>query len=751
MAGFLALGLVYIALDDPNPVRLGSAAVALLVVFLLQVGVISNPEREPGSWSGVAALVGQAGVAALTPWFGYGFLLIMGFVAGSSLLVLPRRARWVVFGLVCVVDVAATSVFIPVDAAALLYITVSTAGTGLTVYGLTRLRQIAAELDDARAATGDLATAQERLRLSQQLHGTIGYQLSSIALDVQLAIRLLVREPARAVPMAMGIVATARTALADVRATARRYRAPELDDAIAAARVTLDAAGVQVDVRAVGPSVPVEVGAVLGTMLRVAVDDVVGAERVRRCELTVSCADGRAVLEISDDRPDPHAAPLPCDLREAVEAVSATVTRFIDSVPPPGIRWHHFRGEVPLPAGSMTDTGDPDRMPTTRPSRLPRLPFAQTMLTAVLVGYAINGVLFVLLSEPTPNPTSAALGTGTVAAVMVLQLAVISRRGSRAVHRLAALAAQAALSVGSIALLADPYVGLPGFVAGSALLVLPRGVRWPAFAAVALAVTAAQAVLVGAPDGIAYGLFATVNHGLVVYGLTRLRDLVDVLGAARADVAALAVTRERLRFAGDLHDLLGYGLSAIALKGELAARLVVVDPVRARGELDDVLGVTGRALADIRSVAGAGEQGLDLVVELRSVRSVLDAAGVALRVSPGRWSDLAGAPAAVGTVLATVLREAVTNVLRHSDARTCSVTVVGGRVLRLEVVNDGVRAGSVGARSDGSGLVSLAARAADLGGSLTAERFGEDEFRVEVSVPVDASVGAGGLVSARAR
>ncbi len=77
----------------------------------------------------------------------------------GDLLILPRRARWVVFGLVCVGCMAATSVFIPVYAAALLCITGSTAGTGLTVYGLTRLRQIAAELDDARAAAGDLATA----------------------------------------------------------------------------------------------------------------------------------------------------------------------------------------------------------------------------------------------------------------------------------------------------------------------------------------------------------------------------------------------------------------------------------------------------------------------------------------------------------------------------------------------------------------------------------------------------------------
>lgn len=727
MIGFLVVGFVYIALDDQEPVRLASAAVALLAVFVLQVGVISNPERDPGRWTGLAALLGQVLIAGLTPWFGYGWLLIMGFIAGSSLLVLPRRVRWPAFAAVCIADVAATSALVPVDAVALLYTTLSTVGTGLTVYGLTRLRQIAVELNGTRVATADLATAREHLRLSHQFHGTIGHQLSSVALNVQLAQRLLRRDPGRAAAVATGTVATARAALADVRTAARRYREPDLDNVIVAARVTLEAAGLQVTVRSPGASVPVEVGAVLGTVLRVAVDDIIGAERVRRCTLEACCVGGRAVLEVHDDRPDGCVSPVPTDLREAVQAVEGTITRSVESDLVPGSERYRLRVEVPLSAGLADGAGEPEQPPARR--TLPLLPFAQTILVVVLAAYAVNGALFVVLSAL--DPISAAIGVATIAALLVLQLAVISRRGIRAGHRLGALAAQAALSAGSVALLADPYVGLPGFVAGSALLALPRWVRWPAFVAVVLAVTAAQGVLVGTPEGVVYGVSATVNHGLVIFGLTRLRDLVDALVTARADVAALAVARERLRFTGDLHDLLGYGLSAIALKCELASRLALIDPERAQSELDDVLGVSGRALADVRSVTGHRQQ-LDLAVELGSVRSVLDAAGVELRRAD--VGDPATVPATAGTLLATVLREAVTNLLRHSNARTCTITVEAGSEVVLEVVNDGASCDGPD-RGPGTGLASLGVRAASLGGTFHAGPEGGDRFIVRVRVP----------------
>jgi signal transduction histidine kinase len=332
-----------------------------------------------------------------------------------------------------------------------------------------------------------------------------------------------------------------------------------------------------------------------------------------------------------------------------------------------------------------------------------------------------------------PPPATTVLGVAAVAVMLALQLGVTGRRAGWAGPRRAALVVQALLAAGSIVLVGDPSVGLPGFVAGSALLVLPPRLRWVAFAGTVAAVTAAQAGLVGTPDGIAYGIAATVNHGLVVYGLTRLRDLVDALQAARDDVAALAVARERLRFARDLHDLLGYGLSAIALKAELAGRLLVEDAERARHEIDDVLRIVADALDDARSVAGY-QQSLDLAAEIDSVRSVLDAAGVRLRLTFDPPPGPSAIPAVPGTVLATVLREAVTNLLRHSDARHCTVALrTAGDALRLEVVNDGVRPGPP--RAPGTGLGSLAARAESLGGALVAGRDGAGGFVVRVTVP----------------
>jgi signal transduction histidine kinase len=187
-----------------------------------------------------------------------------------------------------------------------------------------------------------------------------------------------------------------------------------------------------------------------------------------------------------------------------------------------------------------------------------RPPFAQGILVAVLACYAVAATTFVL--RVGPPLVVGVLAIGAVAAMFALQVGVVSRRTAPPAQRRAALAGQAVLATGSIVALDVPDVGLPGFVAGSALLVLPGRARWIGAAVVVALVVLAQALLVGTPVAVVYGLVATVNHGLVVFALTRLRDLVDALAAARADAEALAVAQERLRFAADLHDLLGYGL-----------------------------------------------------------------------------------------------------------------------------------------------------------------------------------------------
>src|SRR5262249_28270065 len=257
------------------------------------------------------------------------------------------------------------------------------------------------------------------------------------------------------------------------------------------------------------------------------------------------------------------------------------------------------------------------------------------------------------------------------------------------------------------------WISLPGFLAGSVLLVLPLRFAWPVFAAIVVAMTVYYASLISDPVEIAYTAVATTITGLVVYGLTRLSSLVVELHDARAELAQMAVAQERLRFARDLHDLLGYSLSAITLKIELAHRLMLKNPDKAQNELVEILDISRKALADVRSVA-SGYREVSLDNESESARSVLVAADVDVSMAIN-YGEL---PTPVKTAFASVLREGITNVLRHSNAERCEISIsqAGGRV-RLDIVNDGVEANR--AQPDGgSGIRNLSARIAALHGQL---------------------------------
>ncbi|MEV1243037.1 histidine kinase [Nonomuraea sp. NPDC049750] len=216
----------------------------------------------------------------------------------------------------------------------------------------------------------------------------------------------------------------------------------------------------------------------------------------------------------------------------------------------------------------------------------------------------------------------------------------------------------------------------------------------------------------------------------LAYSLGRLTGLITVLDRARHELAEAAVRRERTRVARDLHDVLGFSLSAVALKGELAERLLDTDPGRARTELASLVSLVEQALVELGSIAGDRVE-LRLAAELDAAREVLTAAGIEARarVTTGPL------PAEVDTAVATALRETVTNVLRHSRARTCELTVSGADgLVRLRVVNDGVRPVTRTQPSTppepghhGSGLGSLARRT---GGRLTAVRLPGDRFEV---------------------
>ncbi|MEV6155232.1 histidine kinase [Nonomuraea sp. NPDC052129] len=236
----------------------------------------------------------------------------------------------------------------------------------------------------------------------------------------------------------------------------------------------------------------------------------------------------------------------------------------------------------------------------------------------------------------------------------------------------------------------------------------------------------------------------------LAYSLGRLTGLITVLDRARHELAEAAVRRERTRVARDLHDVLGFSLSAVALKGELAERLLDTDPGRARTELASLVSLVEQAQVELGSIAGDRVE-LRLAAELDAAREVLTAAGIEARarVTTGPL------PAEVDTAVATALRETVTNVLRHSRARTCELTISGADgLVRLRVVNDGARPVTRTEPSTpsepghhGSGLGSLAQRT---GGRLTAVRLPGDRFEVVAefdSGPAGPSSGPAGLGS----
>jgi len=184
------------------------------------------------------------------------------------------------------------------------------------------------------------------------------------------------------------------------------------------------------------------------------------------------------------------------------------------------------------------------------------------------------------------------------------------------------------------------------------------------------------------------------------------------LRLSQAEVQRLARVAERERIARDLHDLLGHTLSLITVKSELAGRLIERDPARARDEIVEVEATARKALSEVRTaISGMHEQSLDEA--LAHAELSLRAADVVTQIE--RAADCEPPPR-VGAMLALVLREAVTNILRHAQARHCRITLscASGRIC-LDIVDDG----RGGIRADGNGVVGMRARVESLGGDLS--------------------------------
>ncbi|NEK59823.1 sensor histidine kinase [Geodermatophilus sabuli] len=334
-----------------------------------------------------------------------------------------------------------------------------------------------------------------------------------------------------------------------------------------------------------------------------------------------------------------------------------------------------------------------------------------------------------------------------VTAVLLARAGLVAHREGRGLPRGPVLAAAAAAlaAAGAAAVAFAPDVPATGALAWG--LAMP-----PAMALTAAATVSSSRVLgrwgfgIGGATGIvvtAAGVpIGTAAVLAVVFGATLtflalafrfsvwVLDVVREMDRTRGVQLQLAVAEERLRFARDLHDVMGRNLSAIAVKSQLAAELVRRGREGAVEELADISRVAEESLREVRDVV-RGYRRSDLPGELAGARSVLRAAGVGCTVEGE--DDGAALPEPVQTALGWVVREAVTNVLRHSRATACTVALrTDGGEAELRVSNDGVAGTPV---DWGNGLTGLAERLAATGGRLTADAV-EDRFVLTATVPV---------------
>jgi two-component system, NarL family, sensor histidine kinase DesK len=264
------------------------------------------------------------------------------------------------------------------------------------------------------------------------------------------------------------------------------------------------------------------------------------------------------------------------------------------------------------------------------------------------------------------------------------------------------------------------------YVAATSMILLPRRAVLPAAAVLALIPVLAPLIMPGweTESGVA---IAVVLAASASFGFSRLAERNAELVAAQDEIHRLAVAEERERAARDLHDILGHSLTVIAVKAELAGRLLQVDPSRAADEVADLERLAREALGDVRHTVGAYRE-VSLDSELSSARSALAAAGVAADL-PASIGDL---PPERSELFGWAVREGVTNVVRHSGARHCTIRIDPDRV---EVVDDG-RGPAPGPAGGGHGLRGLRERAERMGGQLTIGRPTPGPgFLLRVSLP----------------
>jgi two-component system sensor histidine kinase DesK len=336
-------------------------------------------------------------------------------------------------------------------------------------------------------------------------------------------------------------------------------------------------------------------------------------------------------------------------------------------------------------------------------------------------GWAVAAIWLVFLVYPVTETVETDAPTAVRGVVLVLigSYAAVYLLGWSVWrdHALTIWFAMLLLATGTVPVIGIEAVGLTPYLgAFSALLVPARWWRWT---------TAFSALLpVLSLGGGDFPAFFFLMVWPIIGFCAAMRVFSELEEQSTDARAELALVAERDRVARDVHDVLGHSLTALSIKAELAARLIDADPARAREELESIQETARQALAEVRSTVG-GLRAASLEVELAAAPRVLADAGIETRLV----GTVADTDPRHRTLLAWVLRESVTNVVRHARASVVSIEL---SPTGLVVADDGTGfAADHG--NDGNGLLGMRERVSMAGGSLRLS--GERGTRVEVRLP----------------
>ncbi|MFT4166515.1 MAG: sensor histidine kinase [Microlunatus sp.] len=363
--------------------------------------------------------------------------------------------------------------------------------------------------------------------------------------------------------------------------------------------------------------------------------------------------------------------------------------------------------------GYGTDRDDPAAAPARHRGPDPAPPFTWRRAVQNMVWVYAFGLIFIVfafgaLLDDDPSPAVLAIR------IVVIVLLVVGYLGAAWVAdcslrtRWLHLGGYVALLGLSTIVWGWDLLGFAAFVAVMLATLLPW--RQSRLTVPVWAGLLAIAGLLGAGSTAWYVALISLGMGLATAAGMEAGAVQGRLRRAEQQVATLSVAAERERIGRDLHDILGHSLTEISIKAGLAARLVEVNPTAAKAQIAEIEQVARQALADVRTTA-SGMREVRVATEIASARSVLLAAGIESRMP----SALPSLSDEVSELFGFVVREAVTNVVRHSEAGVCTVVVDTDGI---EIRDDG-RGWPAETPGDGSGIAGLQSRVEAAGGSLT--------------------------------